>query len=283
MTKPGEGKVTVRVEVVVEGAGGAPVRTVVEVTQPTGPIIKQAQIDSPRPAPADTPVYSVNGNRVIEASGTSPQVGGSFPQKVWALAFCGLTVTPQQFPTPPQGAVSDTPLSDGSYSFTRAKGNAVPGACCDGTPGSSGAPNNSTLIVWFDFGGGPSSFATASTPFHGYCPGSGSGPALGSGPVVVGSQVVPALLHATFTGALAVLGSVALAWDGVSWVGETHHRGGAVLSLLGREATFQLQATGPATTFVVAAKPRSFRPFHWSARGQALGALAGKFEVTLLE
>jgi hypothetical protein len=282
MKKPADNKVNVHVEVLVSGAGATPVRTTVNVECPARSVIKSfRQIDKPQPSPANTPLCKVGPNLCVEASGKSDQVSGSFATTVFALAFCGTDVTTQQFPQPPLGVVSDIPDPDtGAWSFNVAKGNAVPGACCDGI---SGGPNNSTLIVWYQFDDDPPTFSADSTPFHGYCPGSGSGSPGGIGKVVVGSQVLPAALHATFTGALSPLGTVALAWNGVSWVGKSSHAGGLVLSLTCRDAAFQLHATGPCTTFVVAGKPSSLRPFHWSVRGQAIGTLAGAFELTVLE
>jgi hypothetical protein len=280
MKKLGDSKVTVRVEVTVEGASAGPVKTTVEVTHPVGPDHDHfGVIVKPEPSPSDTPVFVIASQRCIESQGTSQQVQGHFPDKAFAMAFCGAAVDPAKFPTPVSGSASaDVDPSLGTWSFTVAKNNAVPGAdCCDG---NAHGPNNSTLIVWFRFG---STFSQASTPFHAYCPGSGSGAGPGVAKVVIGSQVLPATLHAVFSKALSSLGTVALVWNGVSWVGRSAHSGGAVLSLLCRDSDFQLQATGPATTFIVAGKPKSLRPFHWTIGGVAVGTLAGPFEVAVTE
>jgi len=149
----GENKVTVRVEVVIEGAGDAARVTTVE--RPTfaphaGGLVKPLLIITPTPS-SNVPVYIIGGKNCIEATGTSPVVMGSYALKVWAMAYPSPYVDPRQsgLSSPPYGAVSDTPTGSGGWSFTRAKGNAVPGA---GLGGPSGAPN-STLVVWYDFGG----------------------------------------------------------------------------------------------------------------------------------
>jgi hypothetical protein len=273
-------KVTVRVEVVVEGAGAAPVVTVQKERPPF------RAIDSPQPSPADTPVTQVGGVNYIAASGGSQVIANHFPRRVWALAYSNPNEDPLDHPFPDPGAVSDTPGGGGAWSFSAAKGNLVPGAACDPV---SGGPNNSTLIVWFDYGSAssPDYAVVASTPFHGYCPASGlSGATSGvSGPgfALLSARLRATVLHATFTGALAPLGTVTLRWNGAAWVGVSTHCGGAALSFLGLETACHLVSAGPGTAFVVAGPPGSFHPFHWSAAGTAVGAVAGRFQVTITE
>jgi hypothetical protein len=273
---PSQSKVTVRVEVVVEGGQATPlVKT----------FLKERNVQYPQPSPADTPVRQSGGVNYINAGGGSTVVLGHYPSVVYAMAYPNTTTDPNDpaNATPPAGAVSDNTLADGTWSFTQAKGNQVPGAKCDGT---SGAPNNSTLLVWYDYGGSPHQYTVEAMYFHGYCPaGSGSGPGLGAEArtVRVGCELLSTTLHATFTGALSALRTVKLAWNGASWVGETAGGGGSVLSFLWHDPVFQLLSAGPGTAFVVAGRPGSFHPFHWSAAGTALGASAGPFGVTITE
>jgi hypothetical protein len=133
--------------------------------------------------------------------------------------------------------------------------------------------------VWYDFGDG--SYPQSDyTPFHTYQPSSSGG---AGGGVLALAAAGPALLYATFTGALAKLGTVILTWNGVSWVGESPAGGGCVLSLLGQGGAFQLMAAGPGAAFIVAGQPTVPPQFHWAAQGKALGALSGPFGVTITE
>ena len=292
MSSPGEDKVTVRVEVVVEGG-----RASVEAGKPTSVETKAIEshhlplssITHPSPCPTDTPIVrQTDGVKYIEAWGDAQSMNGKYPWKVWALAYPMTGVTTAMHPTPDManGAVSTgCSAINGHWAFLLVNNNPVPGANCDGTPCASGGSNNSTFLVWYDYGT-PSSpnYSASATPFHGYCPGSGkSDLASMSGAVAVGSFHLATTLHATFTGALAKLGTVALTWNGVSWAGESSAGGGSILSLLCHDGTFQLMSAGPGTAFIVAGQPRSCQRFFWAAEGTAQGALAGRFGVTLTE
>jgi hypothetical protein len=90
-------------------------------------------------------------------------------------------------------------------------------------------------------------------------------------------------LHATFTGALSFLGTVALNWNGASWVGTSSCGGGAILALLCLGPVFQLVSAGPGPVFSVGGAPTSYHPFTWSATGLALGGCAGQFQVHVTE
>jgi hypothetical protein len=273
MTRPGETKVTVRVDVVVEGQGEP--RVTAFATPPT---YRAKQAFKPlaiiHPAGGGSiPVFPFGGQQCIEADGTAPTLQGSFPGRVYAKVFPDPTLDPQHasgFATPPSDAASDTPdPSDGSWSFTRGKGNPVPGATCNG----SGSGNNNTLVVWYDFGSGTQD-SIDFTHFYGYCVSGGFGSA----------PPQPTTLNATFTGALATLGTVALAYNGVSWMGVSSACGGALLAFLGNGSTYTLLAAGPGVMFAVSNTPDSPDPFSWSGSGTALGSsCSGSFDVTITE
>lgn len=291
MSNSGQDKVTVHVKVVVEGGRAASVETQsqdgLKLQTQGGLKLLQMGISYPAPCPTDTTIVSQSGGvNYIEAWGDAPSVNGKLPWQVWALAYNSTGVSTLQHPKPDVGAVNTTPdPSTGHWSFLQVDNNPVPGAACDGTPCSSGGSNNSTFLVWYDYGS-PSSpnYSVGSTIFHGYCPGSG-GAAFAFKPatLVVGSHHLAITLHATFTGALAQLGTVALIWNGVSWVGESAAGGGLVLSLLHHDGAFQLMSAGPGTAFIVAGKPKLCPRFSWTADGMARGALAGHFTVTIVE
>lgn len=275
MAEPSANKVTVRVEVVVEG-GAAQVVTAGKLPQR-----RLLTISSPQPSPADTPVTKSGSGNTIAANGGSQVISSHFPRLVWALAYPNPNEGPFDHPIPGPGAVSDVPGGGGAWSF-----GAVPGAACDPV---SGGPNNSTLIVWFDYGTStdPDYAVVSSTPFHGYCPGSGPSGATsgvgGGGFAVQAARLRATVLHATFHGALAQLGTVSLRWNGAAWVGVSTQCGGAALSFLGQETGCHLVSAGPGTAFAVAGPAGSAHPFHWSAHGTAVGAVAGPFHVTLTE
>src|SRR5207248_722924 len=104
MTQAGQGKVTVRVEVVIEGlqTGATPV-----VVAAGGQRAVERRIDRPQPSPQDTPVFRFGGVNCIEASGGSAPVGGHMPVAVWARAYPSPTIDPtqSQFAQPPSDAV----------------------------------------------------------------------------------------------------------------------------------------------------------------------------------
>lgn len=283
MSNSGQDKVTVRVEVVIE-AGQA---SSVEAHSLAGPIHRSDDITAPQPCPRDTPiVLQMGGKNYIEAWGGSPTINGKLPWKVWALAYPMTGVSTAMHPKPDTGAISTTPTATGQWSFLKADNKAVPNANCDKTPCSSGGSNNSTLLIWWDYGtpSAPSYANVESRPFHGYCPGSGvAGRGATAGAVAVGSHHLATTLRATFTGALAKLGTVGLTWNGVSWAGESSVGGGSVLSFLCHDETFQLMAAGPGAAFIVAGLPKTCQPFYWTAEGKAHGALNGPFGVTIVE
>lgn len=284
MSSSGPDKVSVRVEVVVEGGKA----TSVETQTQDKAVLALSYITFPQPCPPKDTwiVQQSNGTNYIQAWGGSPTINNKLPSKVWALAYSMPGVSTLTHPTPDNGAISVTPTENGQWSFMQTENNPVPGANCDGNACGSGGANNSTLIVWWDYGtpGSPNYAHVESTPFHGYCPGSGMG-AFASKPttVSVGSYHLATALHATFTGVLAKLGTVLLSWNGVSWAGESSAGGGLVLSLQCHDSIFQLMAAGPGTIFIVAGKPKLCPRFSWSAEGVARGALAGHFTVTIVE
>jgi hypothetical protein len=275
MTRPGETKVTVRVEVVVEGYGEEP--HVTTVTEPFGRTprrrFKVMEILNPGGGSL-VPVFPYNGQMCIEADGEClTSSSGSFPGRVRAMVFPG--PNPSGLPSsPPPGAASDVPTLDGKWSFKQSKGNPVPGATC----GGSGSGNNNTLVVWYDFGSGIP-YSSESTPFVGYCV-SGGPSGSGSG---IGVPPPPGTLHAGFSGALASLGTVALAWSGVGWLGAASGCGGSLLMFFGDGTSYTLVATGPGVLFSVTNSPNSASPFSWSASGSALGSCAGAFDVVITE
>jgi hypothetical protein len=272
MTRPGETKVTVRVEVVVEGQGGEP--RVTTFTTPAQPHPRRGIIPLVivHPAGGDRiPVFPFGGRQCIEANGTAPTLMGSYPGRAWAMVFPDPHLDPLHqsgFSSPPSGAASDVPDPvDGKWSFTQAKGNPVPGAVCNG----SGSGNNNTLVVWYDFGSGAPCSIDFSH-FCGYCVSGGST-----------NPAPPATLHATFTGALATLGTVALSWNGVSWLGVSGACGGSLLAFLSNGSSYTLLSAGPGVLFTAANTPDSADPFSWSASATAMGSCAGAFDVIITE
>ena len=87
MAEPSTNKVTVRVEVVVEGVAGAPSVTVGKETQ--GKLKPPFRaIVSPQPyPPSRTPVVRSGGVNYVGANGGSQVINGQFPRRVCALAF----------------------------------------------------------------------------------------------------------------------------------------------------------------------------------------------------
>jgi hypothetical protein len=183
--------------------------------------------------------------------------------------------------TPPADAVDGTPSSGGAIWTWSHGSNPVPGA--DHTADVSGAEN--VLAIWrrndstwtFD---GPVAFKGQTGTG---CPCSGSGSGTGpSGPgLVVGSKT--AVLHASFTGILKALGTVALKPDGGRWTGVSSQLGGVFLVFFADGKTWGLMSSGPGTTFCVAGPAKSVAPLVWSAEGKASGKGAGAFEVTVTE
>jgi hypothetical protein len=273
MTRPGETRVTVRVEVVVEGHGEAPSVTTVSApattTRKGG--VRPLEIIHPSGS-GPVPVFAFGGNLCIEADGTAPTLEGSYPGKVYAKVYPdpNLDCKSSGLAVPPSDAVSDVPnQTDGTWSFTQAKGNPVPGATC----ANSGA-NNNTLVVWYFYGSGiPCSIECK--PFQGVCVSGGARAGWPPSP--------PATLHATFTGALAALGTVALTSNGPSWFGVSSACGGAFLAFLGAGEAYSLLSAGPGVAFAVGNSANSCDPFEWSGSGTAMGSCAGVFNVTITE
>lgn len=263
-----ENKVTVRVEVVIEGAGeSARVTTTGQRSREdrTAGYKQQYKIDYPLPN-ANASVTVVGGKNCISAGGSSPVMGSSYAHTVWAIAYptAGAGVPDQ----PPAGAVSDAPGGDGSWSFNVAKGNAVPGAATNGGMGV----NNSTLAVWYEFNGAYPQVSSLS--FHGYLPGLENGLASHAPRIEV--------LHASFRDSLEKLGAISLRWNGAGWVGRSED-GGCILSLQSQGSVYQLMAIGPATSFIVAGSPKKLQPFYWSDEGRAVGPLSGSFAFLITE
>lgn len=286
MSSPDPLKVTVRVDVVVEGGQVQPVQTTVEdsrqqlirqLARPLVPLIIHYPLPSSSGSPNNTTVYPVSGQNYIEANGNCLTMSGSFPSQVWAMAYPNPSINPSMsgYATPTSGAVMDTPTT-GGWSFTRTKGNPIPGATYDSI---SGGPNNSTVIVWYYFGGSPAVYSTEYTPFHGYLA-SISG---GSGSVNHSGTHGSVKLHATFTGTLSALGTVHLVWNGSIWFATPSGVGGSVLTFarIGSEYILILAGTGMA--FTVTGATKSTSPFVWSGIGTAVGPVAGQFGVTITE
>ncbi|HEX5273412.1 MAG TPA: hypothetical protein VFW33_23105 [Gemmataceae bacterium] len=279
MSGTGETRVTVRVEVVVEGGGREP-----RVTTWAGPFHAPSP-GRPRaqeiinPSGGDpVPVFACAGGLCIDANGTAPTSSqGYFPIRVCAIVFP--TPSPTIPSSPPGGAVCITPnATDGTWAFSQAQGNPVPGATC-APPSGSGC--NNTLVVWYDFGGGIP-LSIESRPFVGVCVSpSGSGPPLSGahGP----PPPPPALLHATFSGSLAGLGTVALASTGAGWIGLTVNGGGALLAFGAAGSGFSLLCVGTLVQFLVSNAPDSSGPFSWSASGTLQGPSPGAFTVVVTE
>ena len=235
--------------------------------------------------PADTPiVYQADGINYIEARGGSLSSEGSYPNLIWAKAFPQTNVSPlaqANWEPPDDGsAVSVLPAGDGTWAFLRGSdpgpGNSIPGAAFDNTPGN---PPNSSLLVWYEYDGDEIEYTVESANFHGYIPPGSKSPTSCAVPAHVAART----LVASFTGALAVLGRVNLVWNGVSWTGLSSLNGGSVLTLTQNDQTYQLHSSGPGTSYVVAGKMKSFRPFSWEATGTAVGNVHGNFKVHITE
>jgi hypothetical protein len=291
MAQSSDSKVTVRVEVIVDG-----VREKSEGHEP-GPRVKPFQITSPTPG-TDTPVrQAAGGINFISAKGQKLSPSNKPARVVWARVYPAPNQPQGQ--RPDCGAISfcPDPAGDGSWFFDAAHGNELPGATCDAVPAAMGGRDNNTLQVWYDYDDS-TPYDRDATNFHGFCPGpggggSGSGSGLSgstsglsgsdSGLVRSTSRLLPATLLATFAGALAPLGSVPLLWNGAGWVGTIPQGGGAILSLLDFNPNFALLSVGPGVAFSVGGAPDSVAPFHWSAQGAALGPYPGPFTVTVTE
>jgi hypothetical protein len=271
MLSSSDGKVVVHLEVEVDG---------------TKVHLKPTEILTPQPGPNDdTPVFW-NGTSysIVSATGASLVINSSYAAKVQAYAYpaTNLNLLDPTYATPDTRAVTAIVVG-GSWICSRANGNAVPGGAGDNIPNGY---NNSTLLVWYTFNGIPKP-VLETTLYHGLITGSGSG--IPSGSMGPGNLNQPAarpkstVLSAQFTGGLSPLREVRLVWNGVSWVGMTHAGGGTVLTLMHFDSFFQLQASGPGVAFVVAGRPRSMNPFHWSISGTAIGNHAGDFKVDITE
>jgi hypothetical protein len=276
MSSSSDNKVIVRVEVEVNGVA----------VEPKG-FVKPLEILTPQPGPNDdTPVFWNGTSYSISfATGNSPVIASAFATKIQAFAYpsTSLNLLDPKYGTPDAKAVTAI-LSAGSWVCSQSNGNAVPGGAGDHIPNGY---NNSTLLVWYTFTGMSNPLLEAIC-YHGLIMGSGSGAPSGStGPIPVhspiGARPKSTVLVARFTGGLSPLREVRLVWNGVSWVGSTHAGGGTVLTLMHFDSVYQLQASGPGVAFVVAGRPRSTDPFHWSISGTAIGAHAGDFKVDITE
>jgi hypothetical protein len=277
MTRANDNSVNVHINVVIDGVRMPQppemVKLPIQQRLGLGSLLIQVPPSSTSPSPANTPD---DGNGCIAANGTSPY---PWTQTVWGLAYNNLTPV---YPTSTKSgyAVQGTLHSDGSWSFSAAAGNLIPGALFDS---QFNGPDNSTLVIWYQYQLGTTLvWGYESGYFHGYRPGgSGSGSAIAA--IAAHPRITARTLHAGFTRGLARLGSVALQWNGVSWAGQAAGHGGCILSLQCSDSICQLVAGGPAAAFIVAGRPNSLTPFHWSATGTALGTLAGDFAVQITE
>lgn len=269
MTTPCPNRITVRVEVAIDGCQA----TVVQSEERHHPNL----FDLANPSfGGNTPVTIVGGVKYVSASGTAPIASGKYPATATALAYDTAGVSSSVHQTPEGGSVTvNVNQFTGAWSLP-----SVPGANCDGV---DGGPNNSTLIVWYNYGtpSSPVYSNVAASSFHGYCPGQPMmmihTPEFASGPKAT-------TLHATFTGSLSALHSVKLVWNGVSWVGEATAGGGCVLIFQCNNNVYQLMSAGPGTAFVVAGRSGGCATsFVWNAAGSALGSLSGPFGVTITE
>jgi hypothetical protein len=263
-----DGTVTVRVEVIV-GGKPAPVRIMAGR--------RQQQLDLPfvqivRPTsypPYATPVRQAGGVNYISAGGQSSGIS-EVRGKVYDIS---INPAQSQYASPPTtGYIEGTYYLEGSWSFIPANNNDLPVVNCD-----NGRQNNNILIVWGNCG---SYWTNDFTEFYAGCSGSSS-PGIGGVPVVA-LQLPVSTLRASFTGALAKLGTVCLEWNGAAWVGKSEN-GAAAVTFLCFEPDCHLMSSGPATAFAVSGPPDSLKPFHWSAVGMALGEFSGRFKITITE
>lgn len=236
---------------------------------------------SVNPLPANVPVVQIGGVNCVIITGNSLSSSGYFPDAVYGMAYPQITgidpVHNAQYFDPPGGAAQMSPLNgDGTWSLN------VPVTLFDNVPGN---PPNNTLLIWYEYdfideeGFPDTEFTVEMTTFHAFSPGGSTAPMQDELPADVAART----LVASFTGALAVLGAVKLAWNGVSWTGFVDHGGGSVLRLSRQDDYYELFATGPGTSFVAAGKLASFHPFSWEASGRAVGAAAGGFRVHITE
>jgi hypothetical protein len=254
--------VTVRVEVVVSGARRT--RTIRHRMVPY-------KINNPLPGPHPTSVRQSGGINYISADGEklSPS-GGIAARVVWAKVYprTDLILTEDAYKRPDVDSLSVTPANDGSWFFNASNGKELPGAVCTMDPCASGA--NNTLVVWYDFSD-EDEYIQESVLFLAFCPGvaagSGCGSGFGVGSVLVFGQSLSTTLYATFTGALATLGTVPLSWDGSVWKGAFKPGGGGQLTFAVGPNGFALHSLG----------------FGRSGIGMALGHCTGPFGVTVLE
>jgi hypothetical protein len=277
MSHTDDGKTVVRVEV--EVGAGKPKVTVDNI------VVYESQRFVPRPLTASfsIPVCFNGTTGFINWSGDSPVMNSQYAGSIQAIVVPGaVDPTLKTYATPLTGAVTGQMGLSGSYSFDQSLGNPIPGAQC-----GSGSAGANTLLVWFNFGGSPTLYAIEATQFRGKCVGScgsgGSGGSLSGSAVQIGDMEHPHTLVATFTGALACLGTIKLAWNGVSWIGESSSGGGTIISFQCHKKTYQLLACGPGASFVLAEEPLKDHPFMWSASGKSIGTHAGTFKVTILE
>ncbi len=274
MSSPQPIKVSVHVEVVIDGQTVHPVVTTVkqQQMQRARPRLQVMIIDNPSPStntPAtDFPVYPQSAQNVVESNGECLTMDGSFPGMVYARAYPdpALDTSGSGFDAPPSNAVSDIPLNNGAWSFTRSKGNPIPNPAGDNTP--SGA-NNSTLVVWYDFGTTTPRYSKETTPFHGLLTNC-------YGPPETSTR------YATFTGSLSEFGTVPLLWNGVNWFAIPPGLRGAMLSLVKSGEECILLLAGPELGFTAAGKTTSTAPFVWSGTG-AVSPLGHEFGVTITE
>jgi hypothetical protein len=223
-------------------------------------------------------VYTLNGSHVIEACGTCPprSGSGSMPSRVWARAYPDPTVAAAAsggasgYAAPPSGAVSVVPDSSGNWSFLRSAGKAIAESAYNTSPPGA---NNSSLVVWYQYGGS-SHYGIEATAYYGFLStGSGSGPC---------THPFPTPLTVTFLGELASLGSVTLTWDGTGWTASVPNQPREILFLrLGRE--YRLLLVGPEGVIAATGQQACHTPFVWSGEGTTGGGDRCASRVTVTE
>jgi hypothetical protein len=275
MTRSRKNNQTIQIELLLTKMGLASVQTSVAGSKGTRRCFKPYDITTPQTSPSDTTVTQGGTNYYISATGISLTAAGKYAVQVAAQAYNDPTLdwTLPQYQTPPATAVTSPmdPNGDGHWSFSQ-----VPGSGHDST---KGGPNNSTLLVWYAFGGMPPPPSQMDhTRYHGY---------LASGyhravrlPLDLSRPRVPKL-HAVFSGGLALLGTVDLYWNDASWVAASDFFGDGGLTFVSAGALCHLVAPGPGISFALAAAPKSLHPFTWSAAGVAIGGVPVHFGVAV--
>jgi hypothetical protein len=274
--KPTQGKVSLQVELIIQEPGKKARRFPLGAlpTPLRDPIIERVGVELPLQHPEQTCVIPQSGGYAIEASGTVPT--GTKPARVWARCFPDPVLAAGTHATPDGlGAVSVEPVA-GAWSFRSPT--VVPGAKAEVAPGTQ---DNSTLYIWYEFAGsGGPTYTDEVRSFFGVLPGYGSCPPVAAPPVEFPLPDA-ATVHATFTGALSNLGTVALARGPLGWAALVPPAG--ILSFLAIGPEPHLLLLGLTLNFDVTGELVSEDPYIWEASGMAVGFGGGAFEVTVTE